>query len=224
VQERRSFGFRNVFSSSIPLYVGLLAAGALLILLTNEHRALRSRYERLGENLRSPLPGLWFPAIETESVRGDTICIGSEAALPQLLLFFTTSCETCPETFSLLEPFFEGLLSEGDARVVGVAFDSLQLTRTFVEERNPAFPVTVFEHPRWPDVFRIREVPQLVVLDTRGRVRIARTGAFSRQLLADSIVPFLRQHRSDNGSPPSDDLTPICEATKTIHLRQGRTP
>jgi hypothetical protein len=141
-----------------------------------------------------------------------------------LLLFFTTTCEGCPEAFEDLRSLFEGLLSAGSARAVGISFDDQELTRTFVEERDPVIPVTVFQHRRWPDVFRIREVPQLVVLDSGGRVRVARSGAFSPQLLTDSILPLIQQLGTSTGSSPLSDFTPSCRATKTIHLRQGGLP
>lgn len=151
---------------------------------------------------------------------GQEVCLGNAGSRSQALLFVAGDCENCPAAVRALEQLREVEAASARLEVLLVALDDPSAGQNLTDGLSFDLPVLAFPHPRWRDVFRVRDVPQLVVLDPEGRTRVARTGIPSRQLLVDSVLPLAE--RLEAGSVHGPWVAGPCgQAAQVAHLQQG---
>jgi peroxiredoxin len=182
----------------------VLAAGLVLVLAV-QNRSLRAQHQALGEVLASPQPGMWIPVLDAETIHGGWLTVG-EASGPQVLLFFTTTCEYSRASLPLWAALHRRVAADATAEVVGVSFHDREATLAFVRELEVPFPVVTFPHRRWAELFRIRGVPQVIVATPEGRVTGAWRGAMDEEAIMEILDAVERAGRAPLATESEESL------------------
>jgi thiol-disulfide isomerase/thioredoxin len=168
----------------------LVLAGSVLV-LGQQNRLLRQANRDLLKNLSRPHRGMLVPVFFVRTLAGDTVTIGeSREDGRQVLFFFTTTCEYCRASIPVLLRLDAALRRDPTLRgkLYVVAFDSATVIRRFVDSVGLAVPVVVPPSGRFATLYRVRAVPQLMVLDSSGRTTYARAGELNGPGVLDSIL------------------------------------
>ena len=157
------------------LVVALVAASVLVVVLAFQKRALMERQQELAARSRDPRPGFYVPAIDIETVTGDSVRLGeSPNGGVQVLLVFNTTCEFCKASLPAWKKIASTLSQDSSIGVYGVSLQDLEEAVTFVSEQQIAFPVVSFSDRKLRALYRSQFVPQTLVLNSVGRVEYAR--------------------------------------------------
>ncbi|MFQ5705510.1 MAG: peroxiredoxin family protein [Gemmatimonadales bacterium] len=174
------------FNRFLPL-VGLAVAVALVTVLGAQNRSLKGQYADLMQRATQPHPGIFVPTFHTATLGGDSVTVGTAGAGGgQVLFFFTTTCPYCRESLLAWQQVASHLKAVGSASVYGIALDSLHLVREFVKEHDLGFPVVMFPEAKLAQLYRVRRVPLVMVLNEEGRVVYSRAGPLTGQAAIDS--------------------------------------
>ena len=169
---KRKTGFYGPF-----LHASLLGLAVVVLLLVDENRRLeRAAQASRGEAVQA---GDLLPALTVHDLEGNATELTFEGGdRESLLLVFTTSCPACKENLPHWRQLWDRHADR--YRIVGVAIDDLDSTRTYVAEHEMPFPVYVPESPREvPRRYGITGVPQTLHLGTDGRVKQSRLGVMN---------------------------------------------
>lgn len=178
---------RTLRALVIPLT--LFTAMSLLVLLSLQNRALINRTQELAAKARDPHPGFYVPAVNLETVEGDSVRLGESIEGRQQLLFvFSTRCDHCIASMPAWNRLASELEDDPHVQVVGLCTDSTGPTRAFIAAHNIRFPVVSFVDRKLRSLYRARMVPQTILIDPRGRVSHARMGAVAEDMVADSVI------------------------------------
>ena len=80
--------------------------------------------------------------------------------------------------------------------IYGVSLDSFEATRAYAMEHALTFPVVSLTERRARGLFRLRRVPQVLILNDEGRVAFTRLGVVESQAALDSILAAARDTSS----------------------------
>ena len=167
---------RGITQATLLVALGLTIG--LVIALGVENGALKRRLERLSERALDPYPGLAVPAFETVTVGGDSVTIAArETGEKQVLFFFTTTCPYSKASFPAWNCVAARMRYEAGVRVYGIGLDSLQVLTRFAEQQTLSFPVVALGDRSYAELFRVRRVPLVLLVDDSGYVRYARYGS-----------------------------------------------
>lgn len=110
---------------------------------------------------------------------------------PVLLAFFKISCPTCQLTFPFLRRLAEQQAGPGAPRLVTISQDDEKSTAQFQERFGPAEPALLDLKPGYTvsNLYQIRNVPTLYLIETDGRISMAVAG-FSKAHLEKLGVRF----------------------------------
>jgi peroxiredoxin len=170
------------------LSLGLLAASALVVVLSIRHIELNQAYAALRRRATEPHAGYAVPTFFAKTLTGDTLTIGesTDSTSRQVLFVLTTTCPYCKATLPVWAELADSLerLDSGRIRVVALSLDSVERTRRYVSEHELSYAVTTFPKDKLRRLYRAGSVPQTVVLNARGEVVYATVG----QLLAGPVL------------------------------------
>ncbi|HEX9483513.1 MAG TPA: thioredoxin-like domain-containing protein [Gemmatimonadaceae bacterium] len=173
--------------------IPVIAASAVLI-LGIQNRALRQRNRDLIVRFTAPHPGMLVPAFTARSLVGDSVTIGASSLDErQVLFFFTSTCPYCVRSMPALR-LLDSLLRREHRRrapLIAVSLDSAGGTHGFADSVNAMMPVVVVPSERMRLLYRVRSIPQLMVLDSGGRTVYARTGELTGSVVRDSVAPAI---------------------------------
>lgn len=106
---------------------------------------------------------------------------------------WATWCPPCKAEMPTLQAYFEDHQAQQFTIIAIESGDTVQNVSAFVEEYGLTFPV-------WPDstmqalaAFRNDSLPSSYVIDRTGTVRLAWTGAISREMLEKYVTPILEE-------------------------------
>ncbi|MEK9499385.1 peroxiredoxin family protein [Gaopeijia maritima] len=178
----------------IALLVGLTGVTALAGVLMMRNSELRTTTEDLMERSRFAHPGAYVPEFEAPLVGGDAVRVGTLGAPTdgQLLFFFNTTCEYCRASI----PSINALARRADMAVIGVSLDSLHLAEMYVHDHDVTYPVAALTERRIAELYRVRAVPMVILVDGYGRVAYARRGVLEGSAPLDSILDAVRTLRA----------------------------
>jgi thiol-disulfide isomerase/thioredoxin len=171
------------------------AGGALtltVLLLGLQNRSLRRDNTDLVRRFSKPHPGLLVPAFTAKTLSGVTVAVGEGVGDDrQILFFFTPSCEYCRRSLPSLMRV-DSALNRGAAphtKLYAVAVDSSRSAlQQLVDSVRLPVPVLLLPSHRLALLYRVRAVPQLMIVDAAGRTIYAREGALIGPGVVDSIV------------------------------------
>lgn len=196
----------------ITLLSTLTVVTGLVLVLARANRKLRDDANDLMEQMRFPHAGIYVPEFMAASLRGDTVRIGSlnEPLDSQLLFFFNTVCEFCRASIPAINEIQDRLVGQPGTQVLGIALDSLHIAEMYVHDHGVEYPVVSLLDRRTSELYRIRAVPLLMLVDADGRVAYARRGVLDAPLQVDSVVEAVRLLRSLSESRLADTTsTPL---------------
>lgn len=170
------------------LAVALIAASALVLLLSRRLRELSADYQNL--RLLSTLPhaGIVVPTFRTVTLTGDSVTVGEDpdSTTRQVLFVFNTTCPYCRGIVPIWHQMADSLRSLGRVQVLAISLHSADTTQHYVVEHALRYPVLIFAQPKLARLYRAVAVPQTVVLDWTGTVLYAKTGTLDPASL-DSV-------------------------------------
>lgn len=186
--------------------LGLLAATALVVVLSLKVRSLNERYSRLYERATRPYAGMFVPTFQASTLTGEPATVGkSDGKGRQVLFVFTTTCPYCKASL----PAWRELAARFDTmrsprvRVYGISLDSTGVTRRYVEQNRLPFPVVEFPEKKLAAIYRAQAVPVTAVLDEEGRMVYSHLGELSSRTDIDSVLTMVRWQRPAPKSAPA---------------------
>jgi peroxiredoxin len=175
----------------VLLSVGLLAACALVVVLSVRQIALNKAYADLRRRATQPHEGYAVPAFVAKTLTGDTLTVGEsvDSMARQVLFVLTTTCPFCKATLPVWARLADSLhrLGTGHIRVIALSLDSVERTRRYATQHDLQFAVATFPNNKLRRLYRAGSVPQTVVLDAGGEVLYARVGRLEAGPVLDSI-------------------------------------
>lgn len=122
---------------------------------------------------------------------------GSEVTVPApgkvtLIDFWATSCEPCLAMMPELEALYREKRAEGLV-VIGIAADDNPgLVLEYLQERGVTYPNLLDTEGSLRGAYHVTDLPQTVLVDRRGRVRLVRVGGDKEDLeAAHEAVKYL---------------------------------
>jgi peroxiredoxin len=194
--ERRSWHRRNGREATTPggrmlKMLSLYASCVLVVAVSARLISLNRAYAELRGRLAQPQVGDAVPAFLAETVGGDTLTIGKspDSTARQVLFVLSTTCQFCKATLPVWRALADSLGRVRDVRirVVAISVDSAAATRHFAAEEGVGYPMVTFPTDRLRRLYRVKAVPQTVVLDAEGDVVYAHVGRLTTGPVLDSI-------------------------------------
>jgi len=170
------------------LGVALLAASALVFVLSSRNRELSANYRQLRELSTLPHAGTVVPTFRTATLDGRPVVVGElkDSAARQVLFVFNTTCPFCLATIPVWKRLADSLERLGVVQVLAISLDTGDTTRHYVADHALQYRVVTFPRRKLEHLYRAAAVPQTVVLDWRGTVLYAKTGTLDSASL-DSV-------------------------------------
>lgn len=168
--------------------VALLAASALVLVLSRRLRDLSSDYRELRSLSTLPHAGTVVPTFRTATLAGDSVTVGElpDSAARQVLFVFNTTCPYCRDIVPLWHQMADSLNRLGRVQVLAISLHPADTTQHYVADHGLQYPVLTFPRPKLVRLYRAVAVPQTVVLDWTGTVLYAKTGTLDSASL-DSV-------------------------------------
>lgn len=195
----------NAKLRSVVTAVSVFVLAAVVLVLGLRNRALEERNRGLVRRFTEPHPGMLVPSFRAITVRGDTAIVGAPKADDrQVLWFFTTTCSYCSVSVDRLRSLDSALksTSSSSAELLMVGLDSAAAVRRYADRLRLSVPILLMPSQRLALLYRVRAVPQLMVLDSSGSALYTRAGALVNQVSLDSILAAVRYRPPNVASGP----------------------
>lgn len=173
---------------SLLMPAALAASTILVVVLALRVRSLTRENEELFRRATQPRAGMFVPAFTGATTDGGTVSVGSPARGRQVLFVFNATCPYCRAsipTWTRIGAEVEA--ARGRGAVVGVSLDSAGTARAYAARHGLRYPVAIFPDQRTMALYRTRAVPVTMVVDSTGRVLLARVGELKEGIAADSV-------------------------------------
>ncbi|MEM1180324.1 MAG: thioredoxin family protein [Acidobacteriota bacterium] len=175
------------------LYATLLTCCALVLLLAQENRQLEKRlYQASLAAAGGPEISAQLSDIAVTELDGvDSTLVLGNAEQESVMLVFTTSCPACQQN---VEPWLDLHRRFGEHyEFTAVSLDPLVATHIYAEANELPYRVVIpKDRSAFQESLNIKKVPQTLVVDAAGRVKIVQPGVlseeFREQLAADNIA------------------------------------
>jgi cytochrome c biogenesis protein CcmG, thiol:disulfide interchange protein DsbE len=133
------------------------------------------------------------PEITLADLKGQPISLAAYRGKVVLVNNWATWCPPCKEEMPDLEAFYEAHQSQ-DFELIGIeAGDPTNEVSTFVKQYGLSFPIWLDPEGKALDAFQNQALPSSYVIDKNGTVRLAWSGAISREMLEKYVVPLLEE-------------------------------
>jgi len=174
----------------------LLAACGLVVVLGWQNRRLREAQRELAERAERPYVGMFVPAVTARSIDGSTLTLGTPSET-QILYFFTPTCPFCQASIPAVVALAErargiDLIGVGP----GIGAGSTDELRDHARVSGFEFPVVELTDDRARALYRSRDVPLVLVVDSGGRIRYQHIGPLGShhvdEILAAAAIPAQR--------------------------------
>jgi peroxiredoxin len=131
------------------------------------------------------------PQLELKDLQGKTVSLADYQGQVVLVNNWATWCPPCRAEMPTLQAFYQDHHQQ-NFTIIGIeAGEATPDVDQFVKDHGLTFPI-------WPDInqksllaFRNQNLPNSYVIDRAGKVRLAWTGAISRQMLEEYVTPLL---------------------------------
>lgn len=188
----------------LPVYLVIAVVVAGGVYLVRENRALRDANRELLRRTVEPRPGLYVSAVDAATLDGQPTVLG-RLGERQLLVFFNTMCPYCRASVPAWRQIAERLAGDSGIAVYGVGLDSAAAVAAYAREHRLGFPLIARPDPRLVALYRVTNVPLVLVIDADGRVAYARMGVLETALAVDSVLRAAKGHGllQDSARAPS---------------------
>ena len=134
------------------------------------------------------------PVFSLKSLNGEILNLGEMQGSPVLLRFFLTDCKFCRAD----TPVFNDLYTKYNAKGLHVLYvDSLgikpEIVKSFARELGILFPVAQDPGGEVTKKYRVRALPQTIVLDPEHKIQAAILGGVSAEELNRLLAPYFNK-------------------------------
>lgn len=133
------------------------------------------------------------PDLQLTDLQGNPVAISDYLGQVVLVNNWATWCPPCKAEMPVLEAYHQDHQAQGFSVIAIEAGEPVSMVSDFARQYKLSFPV-------WPDpetralaAFRNDSLPSSYVIDRSGTVRLAWTGAITREALENTITPLLEQ-------------------------------
>lgn len=131
------------------------------------------------------------PSLSLIDLQGNQVALEDYRGQIILVNNWATWCPPCKAEMPIFEAFYQDHKEKGFTIVAIEAGQGQAEVASFVDGYKLTFPVWLDAHSNALDAFRNQRLPNSYLIDRDGTVRLAWTGAISRQMLDKYITPFL---------------------------------
>jgi peroxiredoxin len=133
------------------------------------------------------------PKIALADLNGQPTSLAAYRGKVVLVNNWATWCPPCKAEMPDLEAFYEAHQSQ-HFELIGIeAGDPTSEVSTFVKQYGLSFPIWLDPDGKALDAFHNQALPSSYVIDKNGTVRLAWSGAISREMLEKYVVPLLEE-------------------------------
>ena len=177
----------------LPVYFAIAVVVAGGVYLVRENRALRGENRELLRRTVEPRPGFYVPAVAAVTLDHEAVVLGRPGER-QLLVFFNTTCPYCRASVPAWQQIAERLAGDSGIAVYGVGLDSAAAVAAYAGEHRLDFPLVASRDPRLVALYRVTNVPLVLVIGADGRVAYARMGVLETAFAIDSVLRAAEGH------------------------------
>jgi cytochrome c biogenesis protein CcmG, thiol:disulfide interchange protein DsbE len=131
------------------------------------------------------------PSLSLIDLQGNPVALEDYRGQIILVNNWATWCPPCKAEMPIFEAFYQDHKDKGFTIVAIEAGQGQAEVASFVNAYKLTFPIWLDAHNQALDAFRNQRLPNSYLVDRDGTVRLAWTGAISRQMLDKHITPFL---------------------------------
>lgn len=166
----------------------LAVASVLVVALGMRVRALNEQNAELVRYATQPYAGMFVPAFSSAATDRGAVSVASPRRGRQVLFIFNRTCPYCRRSI----PTWTRIAAEAEAAngrgtAVGLSLDPPDSARAYAERNALRYPVVSFPDVRTAALYRTRLVPVTMVVDSAGRVLLARIGELREGPAMDSV-------------------------------------
>lgn len=159
----------------------------LLLLLTLV--GLTACWGKGGERLKV---GDQAPPFTGTDLQGQPLTLAAVAGKPVLLRFFVPNCKFCRADTAVFNEFYEKYHSKG-LQIVYINTDpNLGEAKKFAEELGIAFPIVVDADRKIAEAYRVKLVPQTILLSPQHTIVGAILGGVSGEAIQELMGTYLQ--------------------------------
>lgn len=146
-----------------------------------------------GERQDKPLAiGETAPAFTAQDLHGQPVSLAASQGKPVILRFFLPDCKFCRADTPIFNQYYRDYQAKGLAVIYINTEPKPGEVQKFVDDLHIAFPVVLDSTRKIADRYRVRAVPQTVVLDPHHKVIGVILGGVSKEQLDELLGPFLK--------------------------------
>ncbi len=175
------------------VYAALLAACALVVVLSIQQRNLRADYDALALAGLEPQIGSWIPTATGSTAAGETLLLGQASQRRQVLYFFDPECAQCEATTPAIRAVVEAL-KRGEypgAEIYGIGTGLGSVVPAYARSHGLDFPVA-YSTSKIRTLFSVSVVPLVIVVDNDSRVLYSHAGKLNTKEEVASLMSALR--------------------------------
>lgn len=166
----------------------LAVASILVVVLAMRVRALNGQNAELVKYATRPYAGMFVPAFASSTTDGAAMSVATPQHGRQVLFIFNRTCPYCRASI----PAWTRIAAEAEAAggrgaAVGLSLDPPDSAQAYAARHGLRYPVAAFPDRRTAALYRTRLVPVTMVVDSGGRVLLARIGELREGPAADSV-------------------------------------
>jgi peroxiredoxin len=133
------------------------------------------------------------PSLSLTDLQGQSVSLADYLGQVVLVNNWATWCPPCKQEMPTLKAYFEGHRRQKFTVLAIEAGEPASEVANFVRTYGLTFPVWPDPAQKAMDAFHNDALPSSYVIDRSGRVRLAWTGAISREVLEKYITPLLEE-------------------------------
>jgi peroxiredoxin len=171
---------------------GLLILGGLVFIMLTTDSAASSRS---GESTSTIPVAVDYPSPELNliDISGNQASLKDYQSQVVLVNNWATWCPPCRAEMPTLREYFEDHQEQGFTVIAIEAGEPVSEVAKFADEYGLTFPVWADPDQKALVAFRNSALPNSYVIDRRGQVRLAWTGAINRETLEKYVTPLLEE-------------------------------
>jgi peroxiredoxin len=171
---------------------GLLILGGLAFILLPKNTSASSRSGGTGSIIPVAVD-YPSPELTLTDIGGNQVALKDYQSQVILVNNWATWCPPCRAEMPTLKEYFEDHQEKGFAVIAIEAGEPVSEVAQFADEYGLTFPVWADPDQKALSAFRNNALPNSYVIDRRGQVRLAWTGAINREMLEKYVTPLLEE-------------------------------
>lgn len=131
------------------------------------------------------------PALFLHDINGNPVSLESLVGQVVLINNWATWCPPCRAEMPTLEAYYQTYKEKGFILVAIDSGEPADIVLDFVENYSLTFPIWLDPGAKALRTFRNNSLPSSYIIDREGIIRLAWTGAISRDMLEKHVTPLL---------------------------------